>query len=450
MNCRITAKGALTLLVKRFASPFWYRRRWLNKTQWLSASELEALQLKLLRKLIHHCYNTVPYYRQLMDERGIAVDSIRKLEDIKQFPILTKKDILQAGDSIISSAYPRRMLRIARTGGSTGTPMVIYRNLFSIGNEHAFVKRQWSWAGLSVSDRSAVLMSRVVADPKKNKGCFYAYDPFMKELLLSTHHISLDQAKNYLETLKAYGIQVLVGYPSAIRILAEKLISEKISLQLKAVLTTSENITEYERQIMSQAFGCKVFDFYGSAERVCYIFTCEHGSYHTIPEYGLSEMVPIQARDGANSHYKIVSTGFWNFAMPLVRYDTQDIVVKSEKKCPCGRNMEVIDSIVGREGDIIITPSGRRLGVTLLIQILYVICGIENIIESQFVQDQRDCLTVRYVSGKTFSKNDLMEAKNQFRMYLPKDMRIKWQEVKVIPRTKDGKVKALISNITVQ
>jgi hypothetical protein len=69
MNFKIMTKGAIALLTNRFAGPFWFRRRQLAKTQWWSEQELKSLQLKLLKRLVSHAYNTVPYYRKLMDER---------------------------------------------------------------------------------------------------------------------------------------------------------------------------------------------------------------------------------------------------------------------------------------------------------------------------------------------------------------------------------------------
>ena len=110
MKFKVVSKGAANLIIKRYSGPFWIRRRWLNRTQWLSASELKKIQLKLLKRLVRHCYNTVPYYRWLMDERGISPESIKTLDDIKRFPILYKKDVLAAEKSIFSAKYPGWMM----------------------------------------------------------------------------------------------------------------------------------------------------------------------------------------------------------------------------------------------------------------------------------------------------------------------------------------------------
>jgi phenylacetate-CoA ligase len=442
MNLKVISEGAANLFLKRFAGPFWIRRGWLNKTQWLSGRELEKLQLKLLKRLISHCYQTVPYYKKLMDERCIRAEAIRTLDDIKLFPILKKKDILQAGDSILSIKYPKFSLRTAYTSGTTGTPMKLYRDLFSIGNEHAFVRRQWDWAGIGLLDKCAFLTGRLIIPPSRRDGQLFVYDPFMKELILSTYHLSHETAKEYALIMKQYEVKAIVGYPSAVYFLARTSLDLGIKVKLKAAITSSEILTESMGKLISEAFGCKVFDFYGSAERVCYIHTCENGCYHVIPEYGLTELVPIG--DSDSDKYKIISTGFWNLAMPLIRYDMSDIVIKSNNDCPCGRVFQVIKSVIGREADTIKTPSGREFGPAILTHLLY---GTAHIAESQIIQDKLDHLTIEYVPSEKFSNSDLENFQKLAAKHLPSELSIDFKQVGAVQRASSGKVRPVVSLI---
>ena len=241
MKSKVVSKGAANLIIKRFSGPFWIRRRWLNKTQWLGGGELKEIQLKLLKRLVRHCYSSVPYYRRLMDERGISPESIKTLDDIKWFPVLHKKDVLAAGNSIVSTKYPGWMMTIGLTGGTTGTPLPLPRNLFAVGNEHAFVRRQWDWAGIGFRDRTAYLSGRVVADVNRNDGRLYEYDPFMKELVLSTYHLSSSSAGQFGEAMKRYRVKAIVGYTSSIYFLAKCCLDMGMKVKLRAVLTTSDD-----------------------------------------------------------------------------------------------------------------------------------------------------------------------------------------------------------------
>jgi phenylacetate-CoA ligase len=445
VNIKTTANGIVTLLVKRYAGPFWIRRKWLQKTQWLSEEELEAIQLNLLQRLIHHCYKTVPYYRQLMDSRNIKADSIRTLKDIEKFPIITKKDVLEAGNSIVSTKYPKWLLRRVSTSGTTGTPMPLYRNLCSIGNEHAFVRRQWDWAGINFNDKCAFLKGRIIAEPGRKRKQLYVFDPVMKELHLSTYHLSEETAKDYIKAMMKYDVKAIYGYPSSVYPVAKICLDYGFDLKLKSAFLTAETLSESHKDTIAKAFGCKVVDFYGAAERVCYIHTCERGSYHIIPEYGLTELIPV---DGpAKKCYKIIATGFWNTAMPLMRYDTGDILIKSEASCSCGRAFPVVQSIFGREGDFIRTPSGELLGASIVTHLIYVICGADYFLESQVIQDDLDHIVIEYVPTEQCSSQFLDEFKKRLAENLPVSLKFDLRKVDAVQRTAGGKIKPIVSEI---
>lgn len=442
MNFKVIKTGASHFLTKRFLGPFWYRRRWLDKTQWLKKDELERIQLQRLQKLVAHCYKTVPYYRELMDKLGFGPNDIKGLEDIKRFPVLSKQDVLEAGNSIVSTKYPKFLLTTGLTGGTTGTPLSLPRNLFAVENEHAFVRRQWDWAGLKFSDNTAYLSGRVIADPNQKEGQLYAYDPFMRELILSTYHLSVETARQYAQAVLKYKVKALVGYTSSICFFARACMDMEIDIKLKAALTTSETISDQMRETISKAFGCQVFDFYGAAERVCYIYTCEKGSYHIIPEYGYTELVPTD--DGVENKYGVIATGFWNWAMPLVRYNTNDTLIKTGKSCSCGREFEVVDSISGRTGDVIRTPLGKEYAPTLLARVAK---GAHNLLASQIIQDRIDHLRILYVPNDEFSETDLEHFKKHMHRYLPDELQMEFEKVEEVEKTKNGKMNFLVSKL---
>lgn len=448
MTLKAMVNGAQHLIVKRYAGPFWIRRRWLNKTQWLSYSELEGIQLKLLRGLICHCYKSVPYYRRVMDQQGIRLADIRSLDDIKRFPIINKGEVLRAGDSIISRNYPRWALRKGRTGGSTGTPMIVYRNIFSLGTDHAFVRRQFDWAGVGLREKTAWIFQRVVATPERKDARLYEYDPILRELTLSAYHCSHKTALDYAKLIKKHEIGVMVGYPSAIYLMAKACLNSDFKLRLRVVLSTWEAMTDAMRQTISEAFGCKIFDFYGSGERVVVIHKCDHGSYHIIPEYGYTELLPLGGH--MEGYFRVISTGFWNKAMPLIRYDMGDVITKfCQKQCNCGRQFPVVDSIIGKEGDVIRSPSGVTLGVTVVVQVLYTVGGTNNVLETQFVQDKPDHITIEYVPSPNFTGDDLANMQHAAARFMPNDLKVDFKQVEAVRRTPMGKIRPIVSEIGV-
>jgi len=446
MDANAIFNGAAHLLVKRYAGPFWRHRRWLEMTQWLSREELENIQIEQLRKLVEHCYTTVPFYTHLMDEHGIKQNGIQSFKDMELFPILNKQAVVKAGLSIISIKYPKWTLRKGRTSGSTGTPMIVYRNLSSLGTEHAFVKRQWDWAGVGFREKSAWIFQRVVTSSKDKMQRLYEYDPIMQELTMSAFHCSAKTAIDYAKCIKRHGIEVVVGYPSSLNLIAKACLDTGYKLDLRVIISTWEAMTATMKETITKAFGCKIFDFYGSGERVAAIHKCEHGGYHVIPEYGYTELIPLN--NDESDRFKIVSTGFWNKAMPLIRYDIGDVVIMPENcSCNCGREYTVIKSIIGKEGDVIRSPSGVELGVTAVGQILFTIGEANNIMETQLIQDAIDHITVEYVPGAAFSKNDLLEMRKSTSRFMPNDLVVDFREVRAVKRTPMGKIRPIVSQI---
>jgi phenylacetate-CoA ligase len=380
-----------------------------------------------------------------MDQRGITVRSITSLDDIKRFTILTKEDVRRAGNSIVSQKYNKWFLHTAYTGGTTAVNLPLKRNPASIGNEHAFVRRQFDWAGITMRDRCAYMTWRTVAKPNENSGKYYAYDPSTKQLILSTFHLSENVAKTYIKAMLKYSVKALVAYPSAAFVLAKAILSTASFLPLRSVLTTSETLGENEKAIISKAFRCPVYDFYGSAERICYIHTCERLSYHIIPEYGLTELLP--AEPGNNDCCRIIATGFWNMAMPLIRYDTADLLKTGEKPCQCGRAFPTVKKVIGRDSRFITTSSGRTIGQTAMARLCKnALLRINKlaVLQTQFMLEENGSVCLEYVPYNRFGSKDRDRLTEIIRQELPCDLEIKIRTTSHITRTSAGKSVSLV------
>lgn len=440
-----TLKGVIVRSVKRYPGTFGRRRKWLNQTQWWDAENLEELQFYLLKRVISHAYNTVPYYHYTMKKQGLTPNDIRSLVDINKFPVLRKTDIKAAGDDLISKKFNKIFLHTAHTGGTTGERLTLKRDLQSIANEHAFVKRQFDWAGIGLLDRCAYIMARVIASTGQTLERPYVYDAALKELTLSIFHLSEDMIPVYVKAITDYRIEALVAHPSAASVLAKGCLDRKIHVPLKAVLTTAETLDSAKRETISEAFKCKIYDFYGSSERVCYIQTCEYGNYHIIPEYGLTELIPAEPPN--DDSYRIVATGFWNMAMPLIRYDTGDLVQPGDYACQCGRAFPVIEKIVGRVSNILVIPSGRIFGAAALEAIMEnVLFSMHKmpILECQMIQESFDTMTLEYVPLESFSQRDADKLQPLIKEQLPHDFKINIRSVEKISRTVSGKALSLV------
>src|SRR5262249_21305312 len=158
----------------------------------------------------------------------------------------------------------------------------------------------------------------------------------------------------------------------------------------KAIITSAETLTAAQRELIEGVFGTRCFDQYGCTEQSLFVSQCEHGTYHTHPEYGIVEIL----RDGAPARVgesgEVVCTSFTNDAFPLLRYRLGDLAAFGDEDCRCGRAFPVLERIIGRLDDVLVTPDGRQIG-----RLDPVFKGRRTIREAQVVQETESEVTVR-------------------------------------------------------
>jgi phenylacetate-CoA ligase len=372
----------------------------------------------------------INYYR-----KEIILPSVK----FKNIPLLDK-DIIQENLNFFRNRH-KFVYSKGYTSGTSGSPGTFYRDLNSIIWENAFLWRFYGWAGINrENNRRITLRGEMVKDINSNEPPFWYENKNSNELILSSYHLNNRNLKFYYEKIKQFKPNNLYCYPSAGFILAEYLNENGLDLKLSAVFTSSEMLLDYQKEMMENVFQCKVFDWYGQAERVSAIATCEYGTYHIIPEYSITELIPT-----GNNLYEIVGTTLHNYVMPLVRYRTGDLVeiYPDDYKCKCGRNFKCIKRIIGRSEDIIILPDGRKIG-----RLDHIFKNLENIKECQIIQLDIGRIIFKVVkqdnSGINFIKEEIIK---NARKYLGNQVNIEIEFVDKIERDKNGKFRAVISKL---
>ncbi len=318
----------------------------LNKTCFDCKEKVESRQYKQLKHILHECQEYVPYYKELFDKIGFDVNrDFNSLEDITKIPITTKADV-KAHPELFKNPHYKGGVQIHHTSGSTGTPLYVSMSNNGWVVVQAVTWRQWSWAGYHFRDKMAIVRSYAPKDGKLIKmekvRNFRYYSPF---------HLSEDNIKMYLEDMVREKVLFLRGYPSSIKPLAQYVMKTGCEIpKIKAIFTASEVLPDADRRLIEKAFKCKIFNHYGLAEGILQMGDCEcHKGLHVSDEYGYVELL-----DTDNPKVKrIIGTCLINEAMPLVRYETNDLAEVSEEKCPCGRSSMTVHNIIGRSNSVI-------------------------------------------------------------------------------------------------
>lgn len=403
-----------------------------------SQIQLKEFQNEDLRKIIRLAYENVPYYGTLFRELRLSPEDISNVDDLSKLPIIDKNTVKQNFDGFRNIKYHGFVYK-GLTGGTTGTPGVFLRDIKSINLENAACWRQWIRLGKVPGSRRVTLRGDIICPIQRKNPPFWKYDRFSKELLMSSYHLNEGNMDCYAKKIIEFKAFDLYAYPSTAYILAEYCLRKKQNINFSAVFTSSENLLDYQKETIQRAFNCKVFDWYGQAERVAALGQCVNGRYHVVEDYSLVEFI-----SNGNGLYEVAGTTFNNFVMPLIRYRTGDIVELYQDSivCKCGSNSRMVKTIFGREGNFIKTPDNRRVSI-----LNHIPRGIRHLIEMQFVQKSLYEIILRVVCEDGFSVEDERLLIKNARSHISDKIEYKVERVFCIERTTSGKFLSVISEI---
>ena len=429
----------------KFGPKFYEYLSDLERTQWYDEEELNNLQVEKLRKLIHYASNYVPTYRRLFMDLGLKPRDICNVSDLVRFPVTEKSNVQSNLGDFRSDLYQDdNLVERFQSSGTTGKALDVYISKDCLQLEKAFTWLHRSWGGIKMGDKSAAFVGFPVVPTRRKIPPFWVYDRSENRMIFSLQHMSQKNMPAFVKQLELLDPTFITGYPTAIYLIALHFCDAgNHSIHPKAVFTASETLLPHQRKVIESAFNCPVFDWYGAVEMIANIVQCELGNYHIKAEYGIVE---ILNKDGTSTSAgqggELFCTGLNNFAMPFLRYRVGDTAVPKSGKCDCGRGGQLVEYIIGRTEDIIVTPDGRYLS-----RLDFVFKGLLNVEEAQLIQEDPGHLRVRFVKGPGFNDQDTTLILSNLRERLGDEIRIVFEEVDRIPRTSNGKFRYVISKV---
>jgi phenylacetate-CoA ligase len=424
----------------KYGKPYREALALIEESEWWDEKSMREYQARLLRRLMAHCYESVPYYRKLFHETGLKPYDIDGPEDLAKFPFLDKQIVRERKSDLLSETIPSRRLEPEVTSGSTGAPLDFHIDLATRAMERALALRQLFWLGYQQGDVIAEIKEDSFANPER---VFYYY-PASRQLRFAFFNVDDRKLAAMADALERYKPAFIKAFPSSLYIISRWMERNKRSVPpVKYVVTSSENLYPSIKDQAERVFNARVIDHYGQNEQVAYAFQCAEGNgYHVQIEQCILELIP--AGDGK---WEIVGTSLHNLGMPFVRYRIGDLAVKGEGTCPCGRKHPLLAGIIGRDGDVIVTPERN---IVAPVAMDYAFYHLEEIKEGQIIQEDISTLRVKIVPWETFSDTTRHVLLARLESYLQSPtMNVIIEEAEEIPRTKRGKKPFLISRIKI-
>lgn len=414
----------------------------LEKSARLDSANLAAYQNRYLQRMVQHCVNNVPYYRELFRRLRLTPEDIQTTEDLRHLPVMDKHTVRENFDRLIARGHQNLLCRMGSTSGSTGTPGKFLRDYQAINFENAAAWRHWRAAGDNGLKRLTV-RGDVIVPVSQSRPPFWKINPANRELLMSGYHLSLGNSEAYIQQIAEFEPGIFYCYPSTAYLMAKFYRAHNLTHRFRAIFTSSESLDDDVRRYVEETFDSPIFDWYGQAERVAAVAQCARGTYHIQEDYSVVEL-------NETSHgYELVGTHLFNFVMPLLRYCTGDLVempthdgVIRERPCGCGSAFRSVERIYGRNFNYIITPEGYRVSV-----MNHIPRGVENLIETQFVQEKPGEVVLKVLTNGRFTERDrALLIKNTLAHTSPK-MKVEVTEVDALPRGPNGKFVSIVNQV---
>ena len=441
----IIEKGVYPYMEKRRGNLIRQKTAELKSDQHLTSVESNEIRKKKLQDLLLHCIESVPAYEEYRFlEEEIKADPFSVL---RKFPILTKSAFKESFSSYLSREADSNALIENYTGGSTSEPVKFYMDRHTVEYYEAARWRGLSWWGITQGRRSVMLWGNPLELNKYEAKKYSLKERWLKNrIIIPAYSIRAEEMEGYIRTIRRFSPEYVYGYASALTIFSELMLDKGLALgfDLKAVVSTAETLHDFQREIIETAFGCPVVNEYGARDGGIIAYQCREGSMHISAENTVVEVVdPVTFEPmSAGESGILLTTDLNNFVMPRLRYRIGDRAALSERSCPCGMVLPVMEKIDGREDDMFVTIDGKYIHGHAFNHLSR---RTRSVRKFQIVQESPSYASLSIVTEAGFEQNEIDEFIEKARHLLP-GTKIDVNIVEDIPLSGSGKHRYTIRN----
>ena len=425
----------------------------LEESEWWDGDRIERAQLRRLGELLRHAHATVPIHRQRLE--GAGFDPRQPLDSTRwqAVPVLTRRDLQDAGMALLSRAIPERFGRrsLFQSSGSTGEPVKVVRTQLETLYWRALTLRDHRWhhrdLGATLCVIRALPRNKEGADREiHRKGWGPAGEASGSLGDFAMIPLATDVSRQ-AEWLVKHDPSYLLTYPSNALALVDELRKRGLSMpRLRELRTIGETLTAPIAERVRAAWNVPVVDLYSSEEVGLIALQCPSGSglYHV-----QAESVKIEILDDAGRPCvpgetgRVVATSLHNFAMPLIRYDLGDYA-EASAPCPCGRGLPTLARILGRRRNMLVLPNGERQWP---LSGLYEYRDIAPIRRAQMIQLDRERIEMRLAADRPVTADEERRLTEVIHRWVGHPFHVRFTYLDAFPQKENGKFEDFISMV---
>ncbi|WP_419785045.1 phenylacetate--CoA ligase family protein [Pseudodesulfovibrio sp.] len=322
----------------------------------LTDEQIADKQLKGLQWTVEHVWNGNPFYRERLEQNGVAPGDIKSLDDIRKLPFTTAEDLKDGYPMPLLSVPEADVVRIHGSSGTTGKRKILAYTQNDVDAWKDMFARCYEMAGLTVEDRVQICVGYGLwtAGMGFQLGC-----ERFGAMALPVGPGLLEIQLQMLTDLKP---SCICSTASMALLMGEEVhkhgLRDKIAL--KRAIFGSETHSPRMRTQFEEALGLEhSFDIIGMTELYGpgTGLECEaHDGIHYWADYYIVEIIDPQTLEpvAPGETGEMVVTSLQKEAAPLIRYRTHDLTHTIPGTCACGVNLPRIGKIMGRSDDMFI------------------------------------------------------------------------------------------------
>jgi phenylacetate-CoA ligase len=377
-------------------------------------SELRALQDARLRETVAHAYENVEFYRERLDEAGVAPGDVDGVADVTKLPFTRKEDFREQYPDGLFAVEDAEVRRIHASSGTTGKPKIVAYTDDDLQTWYDVMARSLAAAGVEPGD---------TVQNAYGYGLFtggLGFHDGIEQLGATVVPTGGGDTAKQLEMLQDLESDAMGCTPSYCLYLAEFAEERGVDprdLPLDTVIIGAEPFTDPMRAAIEDALGVNAVDIYGLSEIIGPGVSVEcveaQDGLHVWEDHFYPEVVDPETGEPLppGEEGELVLTTLTKEALPVLRYRTGDITTLYEDPCECGRTCRRMGNVTGRTDDLLIV---RGVNVYAS-QIEDTVVGMDDVAPHYRIDLRRENnldrmqITVEHVEGYGGTTDDLAD-----------------------------------------
>ena len=430
------SKLVYPLTYKKVYTASWKISKELEKSQWFSQDEIKSMQWKKIKDLLHHAYKNVTFYNDLFKKNSIHPSDIKDFSDFNKLPVISKKDFLNYSQKQCTAGnISKNRVMYGSSSGSTGTPFEYGSDKAELGFRHLLQFRSFNWAGWKLGDKY-IYFDGMIGGGGFKSFTYKLYLVYTNYLTRRWHvfspEINSDEGMmNTLMKMLQYKPKMIRTTMSQIRLIMRFVKVNNFPFPQVPIITVGETITEHDRKNIKEILGCEIFESYGAGEFAAAYECNAHNGLHVAEENVHLEVIANNRIARPGEQGRIVITNLHNYVWPFIRYDMGDVGILSDKKCSCGRNLQLLDEVSGRVSEFVVTSDDKLLGLHDFTQIIG--HNVDYIKQWQIIQERKGEINAFIVPTEKMNPNAEKKIINDIKISANNQLNVSISLVNEIP-----------------